>query len=45
MPMRSVLIDGYFSHVMKNATSGQQDQVFKEIYRHTMDNRIFNNLK
>lgn len=44
MPMRSELVDGYFSSVMKS-TGGAASDVFKEIYRNVMDNRIFNNLK
>ena len=43
MPMRSELVDNYFSQVMKG--SNEQNDVFREIYRHVMDNRIFNNLK
>ena len=43
MPMRSELVDNYFSQVMKG--SNEQNDVFQEIYRHVMDNRIFNNLK
>ena len=43
MPMRSELVDNYFSQVMKG--SNEQKDVFREIYRHVMDNRIFNNLK
>ena len=41
--MRSELVDNYFSQVMKG--SNEQNDVFREIYRHVMDNRIFNNLK
>ena len=43
-PMRSEVVDKYFHQVQK-ATSGDQAEVFKEIYRNVMDNRIFNNLK
>ena len=41
--MRSVVIDDYFNTVMKG--SQDRNQVFEEIYRNVMDNRIFNNLK
>jgi len=44
MPMRSELVDTYFNQIMKS-TKGDQSEVFKEIYRNVMDNRIFNNLK
>ena len=43
MPMRSDLVDNYFNQVMKG--SNEQNDVFREIYRNVMDNRIFNNLK
>ena len=43
MPMRSDLVDSYFNQVMKG--SNEQNDVFREIYRNVMDNRIFNNLK
>lgn len=42
--MRSNLVDSYFSKVMR-ASGGATSNVFKEIYRNVMDNRIFNNLK
>lgn len=42
--MRSTLVDSYFSKVMR-ASGGATSNVFKEIYRNVMDNRIFNNLK
>jgi len=42
--MRSELVDNYFAEVMKS-TGGGSSQVFKEIYKNIMDNRIFNNLK
>lgn len=41
--MRSDLVDSYFTQVMKG--SNEQNDVFREIYRNVMDNRIFNNLK
>jgi len=44
MQMRSELVDTYFNQIMKS-TKGDQSEVFKEIYRNVMDNRIFNNLK
>lgn len=43
MPMRSELVDNYFNQVMKG--SNEANGVFTEIYKHVMDNRIFNNLK
>ena len=43
-PMRSEVVDKYFQQVQKE-TNGAQAEVFKEIYRNVMDNRIFNNLK
>ena len=42
MPMRSELVDNYFSTVM---SENGQSEVFKELYRNVMDNRIFNCLK
>ena len=42
MPMRSELVDNYFSTVMNE---NGQTEVFKELYRNVMDNRIFNCLK
>ena len=42
MPMRSELVDNYFSTVMSD---NGQSEVFKELYRNVMDNRIFNCLK
>lgn len=44
MPMRSELVESYFSEVIKS-TGGGSSVVFKEIYKNIMDNRIFNNLK
>ena len=43
MPMRSELVDNYFSSIMKEKDG--QNEVYKELYRNVMDNRIFNNLK
>ena len=43
MPMRSELVDNYYNQVIKG--SNEQNDVFREIYRNVMDNRIFNNLK
>lgn len=47
MPMRSELVESYFSKVMKDTggDDGEMHDVFGEIYRYAMDNRIFNNLK
>jgi len=42
--MRSELVDNYFTKIMK-ASGGPASEVFKEIYKNVMDNRIFNNLK
>ena len=42
--MRSSLVSDYFSDVMKES-GGPASDVFREIYRNVMDNRIFNNLK
>jgi len=42
--MRSTLVDSYFSKVMRS-TAGSATDVFREIYKNVMDNRIFNNLK
>ena len=47
MPMRSELVDNYFTKVMQETggdTGGMHD-VFGDIYSYGMDNRIFNNLK
>ena len=44
MPMRSELVSSYFNSVMFSKDKEQQE-VFKDIYRNVMDNRIFNNLK
>lgn len=43
MPMRSEVMDDYYNAVIQG--SEERNNVFEEIYRHTMDNRIFNNLK
>ena len=43
-PMRSELVDNYFTNIMKSS-GGPASEVFKEIYKNVMDNRIFNNLK
>ena len=43
--MRSELEQTYYNHVMKTTSGDSANEVFKEIYRHVMDNRIFNNLK
>ena len=42
--MRSELVDNYFTNIMRSS-GGPASEVFKEIYRNVMDNRIFNNLK
>lgn len=43
-PMRSSLVDNYFTQVMRSS-GGPASEVFREIYANVMDNRIFNNLK
>ena len=43
-PMRSELVDNYFTNIMRSS-GGPASEVFKEIYKNVMDNRIFNNLK
>ena len=47
MPMRSELVENYFSNIMSETggDTGPMHDVFGEIYKHAMDNRIFNNLK
>ena len=47
MPMRSELVDNYFSKIMEETggDEGGMHDVFGSIYKHSMDNRIFNNLK
>lgn len=42
--MRSELVDNYFTNIMRSS-GGPASEVFKEIYKNVMDNRIFNNLK
>ena len=44
MPMRSELVDNYFSEIQKNSND-DLNEVFKLIISNVMDNRIFNNLK
>ena len=47
MPMRSELVDNYFWKIMEETggDEGEMHDVFGQIYKHSMDNRIFNNLK
>ena len=47
MPMRSELVENYFTKIMEETggDTGLMHDVFGEIYKHAMDNRIFNNLK
>lgn len=45
MPMRSELVDNYFKSVMTDSPGGDHEDVFKEMYKSVIDNRIFNNLK
>ena len=47
MPMRSELVDNYFTKIMEETggDQGEMHDVFGQIYKHSMDNRIFNNLK
>lgn len=43
--MRSELVDNYFNKVMSDANGGDQAEIFKDMYKSVIDNRIFNNLK
>lgn len=44
MPMRSELVENYIQKIMRSS-GGPASDVFREIYKNVMDNRIFNNLK
>lgn len=44
MPMRSELVNSYFNSVML-VKDNELQEVYKDIYRNVLDNRIFNNLK
>ena len=46
--MRPALVEDYRQQILeltKNGDESNVKKVFKDIYKHTMDNRIFNNLK
>lgn len=48
--MRSELVDNYFVDIMNESRKNPQEKgsiidVYEELYRQIMDNRIFNNLK
>ena len=47
-PMRPSLVEDYRLQILEITQEGDESdakKVFKDIYKHTMDNRIFNNLK
>ena len=46
--MRPSLVEDYRLQILEITQEGDESDaktVFKDIYKHTMDNRIFNNLK
>ena len=46
--MRPALVEDYRLQILEITQEGDESdakKVFKDIYKHTMDNRIFNNLK